>query len=56
MLHVLFLDVISRSGDIDRKRRLATHNYRFLMLKLSLLYSLCGRERSNEIALLARNF
>ena len=38
-VHVLFLDLISRSE--DRKRRLATQNYRFLILKLksdSVLY------------------
>ena len=32
MLHVLFLDLIPRSEDIDRKRLVATQNYRFSYL------------------------
>ena len=52
MLYVLFLDLISRSEDIGRKGRLATHNYRFLILKLNitgLLYSgLSGEHPPNK--------
>ena len=36
VLHVLFLDLISRCEDIDRKRCIATQNYPFLILKVKL--------------------
>ena len=32
--NVLFLCLISRSEDIDKKKLLATENYRFLILKI----------------------